>query len=119
MIFLNQCPQCKSQNILKHKKIRFLKTMWVMLLLSIIPIGGLIYDSRVLASVPPPEGIGPNDPFYMSYMESLHPGYNALLNNMTLTTLAIIGLWVIAIVFFLIKKVNYECLNCKLQWGVN
>jgi hypothetical protein len=113
MIYLNQCPECKSKNITFQKKIRFFKTMLMMFLLSILPLIGWITDANKLATIK----TSGDTPIDNLVTEALHPGYNALSNEMVWCVIITMALWVMVIVFFLIKKITYQCKDCNLQWS--
>jgi hypothetical protein len=51
MIYLNQCPECKSKNITFQKKIRFFKTMLLMFSLSVVAIFVWVHDANKIVDL--------------------------------------------------------------------
>jgi len=94
MLYLNQCAECKSKNIEQIKKARFPKTTAVVFCLSLFTLWVSVSDM-----------INP-------YCTLGSPLQNECIRSGFLT----LGLWVLVVIFGCIRKITYECSDCKLMW---
>ncbi|MFH1563010.1 MAG: hypothetical protein ABIF11_06305 [Nitrospirota bacterium] len=92
MVYLNECPKCSSKEINIIKKIRFSKTIYVLLFISLFCIIGCIYDMRNI------------------YAQAALDTERGILGLIT------IGCWFLSMILVFIKKITYQCKDCNLKW---
>jgi hypothetical protein len=109
VIYLNQCPECKSKRVSIKKNLRFRKTMWGVLLLSFLFVLGYLDDANRLGQLQKSESNS-------TYIGLIMSGEGRLSNEMTSFFLITIVLWIVAVGLFSIKKVVYHCEDCNLEW---
>jgi len=110
MIYLNQCPECKSKKVRIEKKLRFRRTFWAVLIMSFVILLGYLDDARRLGRLQKSETTSP-------YIGLITSGEEHISSEMTLLLLIVVALCVVAIGLFSAKKVTYHCNECTLTWG--